>query len=132
METTVQHDQPAVLLNPFAISGASLTGNAPFPINGNDRTERSCLGIVMPVKLHTGIRRAVLEDVVLQRAFAALVTNRAIEGMVEQSEFQNTLLRLFHFFGSGFDHHIRHHIHGAGGHQLRHLLDFNQTHPATA
>ena len=83
------------------------------------------------MELHTGIRSTILEGVVLQGAFAALVTNRAIEGMVEQSKFQYALLPFYHLVSGGFDHHIRRHIHGAGGHQLRHLLDFYQAHPAT-
>ena len=132
MKTTVQHDQPTILFNAFAIGSAPLTGNTTFPVNGDNRAERSCLGIIMPMKFHTRIRRTILEGVVLQGTFATLVADRAIERVIEQRELQNTLLRFFHLVGSGFDHHIRHDIHRAGGHQFRHLLDLDQTHPATA
>jgi hypothetical protein len=37
----------------------------------------------MSMELHASIRRPVLEGVVLQRTFAALVTDWAIKGMVE-------------------------------------------------
>ncbi len=132
MKTTVQHYQSLVLLNPFAIGCAPLAGNTTFPINCDNRTEWRCLGVIGTMKLHAGIRRAIFEGVVLQGTFTPFVTNRTVEGMIEQSKFQNTLLSFYYLFSSGFNHHIRCHIHGAGSHQFRHLLNFHQAHPAAS
>ena len=45
------------------------------------------------------------EGLVLEWAFAAFVTDRAVEGVVDQQELDNSLLRLLHHFGPGVDHH---------------------------
>src|ERR1700736_553818 len=73
---------------------------------------------------------SVLKGLVLQRAFAALVTDRAVEWMVDQQELEHALLVLVDLLGGGLDRHALSHVDGAGRLQLRHLLDFDQAHAA--
>ena len=74
------------------------------------------------------------EDLVLQRALAALVAHRAVEGMVHEEELEHPVLRLLDLLRGGVDHHAVGHGHVAGRLQRgparsRHL---DQAHPAHA
>src|SRR5207248_2682440 len=82
------------------------------------------------VELIAAGARAVLIGLVLQRTFAALVADRAVERMVDQEELEHALLVFVHLLGGGLDHHAFGDVDGAGRLQLRHLLDFDQAHAA--
>jgi hypothetical protein len=75
-------------------------------------------------------RRGVLMREILEVAFAALVADRAIQRMVGQDEFQDRLVGVVHRGGGGAHGHAFGDRRAAGGLELRHLLDFDQTHPA--
>ncbi len=67
---------------------------------------------------------------VLQWTFAALITNRTIQGMVDQQKFQNTLLGHFCLARSrGYFHSVRHRG-GTGGQGFWRFFHIHQTHPA--
>ncbi len=51
----------------------------------------------------------------LQLTLAALVTDRAIQRVVDQQEFHHRTLRLFGVVGTGADFHAVHYRRGAGG-----------------
>ena len=78
------------------------------------------------------LTRTIRKRLVLQRAFAALVTNGAVEWMVDQQELDDPLLSLGHDVGPGVDDHPVAHRGGTGRDQ-RHAagkLDLDQAHPA--
>ncbi len=132
LESTVEHNQRLIFFNDVAVARTPLASDAPFAVDGNHRTERRGFFAVKTVVLHARIRRAELERVVLKRTLAALVAYRTIQRMVEESELQHALLRFFDFFRVGLDDHALTDRHRACSHHLRHLLHFDQTHPATA
>ena len=72
----------------------------------------------------------VAEDHVLEFALAALVANGAIEGVVGEEELKGALAGFGELFGFAADDHAFHHRKGAGGLELGHLFDFNETHAA--
>src|SRR5207253_588119 len=74
--------------------------------------------------------RSILKGLILQRAFAALVADRAVQGVVDQEELEHAFLVFVHLVGGGLDHHAFSDVDGAGRLQLRHLLDLDQAHPA--
>ena len=69
---------------------------------------------------------------VLQVAFAALIADRAIQGVIDQKEFHHALARLFDGRGVGLDHHAFARRHGAGRNRLRRALHLHQAHAAVA
>ncbi|MPM93031.1 hypothetical protein SDC9_140167 [bioreactor metagenome] len=73
---------------------------------------------------------AVTHRQVLQLALAALVTDRAVERMVDQEELHHRLLRGFRLVAVGVDHHARSDGRGAGRQRLGRFLDLDQAHPA--
>src|ERR1035438_5560669 len=73
---------------------------------------------------------AVAEGHVLQLAFAALVTDRAIQRMIGEQEFDGPFTRLAHCRRFGAHHHALGHWGGAGHLQLGRLLNFHQAHAA--
>src|SRR6185295_7911845 len=85
-----------------------------------------------PRKVGAALRRAEVVREVLERAFAALVTDRAVEWMVDEQELEDSGASL-HDLGRlrRDDHAVR-----ADGRarrlQLRHLLDFHDADAAGA
>ena len=75
---------------------------------------------------------AVAHGLILQVALAALVTDWAIKGMVNEQKFHHPFARLGHRFGIGSDDHAVTGGHGTGGNWLRCPLHFDQAHPAVA
>ncbi len=73
---------------------------------------------------------SVAKDHVLQFALAAFVADGAIERMVGEEEFERGLAGGCYLRGFGADDHAFGNRKRAGGHQLRHLLDFDQAHAA--
>ena len=82
--------------------------------------------------LITAVIHAVGHTLVLKIAFAPLIANRAIEGMVDQQEFKDTLAGLMHQRRIRADHHAVHRGHGAGGDRLRRAFHLDEAHPAIA
>src|SRR6185312_13499191 len=73
--------------------------------------------------LETRVGDAVLEGVVLQAALAGLIADRAIQRVIDEEELHHPLLRLGDL--GGIRAHrpaVLHHVGGAGGLELRHLL----------
>ena len=90
--------------------------------------------------LQPAIPAAILEAVVLQKAFARLIASRAIERMIEQQILHRRFLRRLHLLAVRNNHHPIGHRRLATGNQLRlHrnravrllLPNLDQTHPAT-
>ena len=68
--------------------------HAPFPIEIDQRRQRERLP-VRALRLHVpALARSVGERLILQRAFAAAVTHRTVEWMVDQQELEDPNLRL--------------------------------------
>ena len=67
---------------------------------------------------------------VLQLAFTALVTDRAVQRMVDQQKLHGRLLRRDCPGRTGLDHHTVHALRGAGRHGFRRALDLDQAHAA--
>ena len=74
--------------------------------------------------------RAVPEHHVLQFALAALVADRAIQGVIGEQELEHVLARLPDLFGVGAHHHAFGYRQRACRHHLRHLFHFHQAHAA--
>src|SRR5262249_41409904 len=74
--------------------------------------------------------RPKLERVVLQRALAALVADRAVQRVVHQQELEDALLAGLHALGLRAHDHVFADLLRAGGDQLRHLLDLHEAHAA--
>ncbi|EWS53923.1 hypothetical protein X551_03268 [Methylibium sp. T29] len=75
-------------------------------------------------------RLAVAHRQVLQLALASLVTDRAVERVVDEQEFHHRALRLERLVALGAHDHALRHRRGAGRHRLGRLLDVDQAHPA--
>ena len=73
---------------------------------------------------------AITHRQILQLAFAALVTDGAIQWMVDEQEFHHRLLRLDSAIGFGVHHHALRHRCGAGRHGLGGFLHVHQAHAA--
>ena len=78
----------------------------------------------------TAAVRAVPEGHILQFAFAALVTNGTIQGMIGEQKFQHGFARFVHLRRIRAHHHAVHGYQRARGLQLGRLLDFDETHAA--
>ena len=72
-------------------------------------------------KFVTGSFFSVLVAQILQVAFAGLVADGAIEGVVDEQELDNAVSCVDHFFaGNVFHDHAVHHIRSAARHEFRH------------
>ncbi len=76
------------------------------------------------------LARAIAHGQVLQLALTALVTDRAVQRVVDQQELHDGLLGLDGFFALGANDHALRHGRGTGGHGLGSLLDVHQAHAA--
>ena len=67
----------------------------------------------------------MLIGLVLQRAVTRLITDRAVQGMVDEQELKRVFLRPFDQLAAavGFDHHSVRHLHRTARLQFRHELD---------
>ena len=75
-------------------------------------------------------RITVADRQVLQLAFAALVADGAIQGVVDEQKLHHRLLRLDSFIALGANHHALGHRRRAGRHGLGGFFDVHQTHAA--
>ena len=104
--------------------------HAALPVEHHQFGERDGLAevtLLLPVAAPTG---AEVEGLVLQRALTAAVADRAVEGVVDQQQFQDRPLRLDGGRRVGADHHAVGHGRRAGGQQLARALDLDEAHPA--
>ena len=93
---------PEISIREPSASGAQ---NAAFAVEEHQVGNLDWL-LVVPLLLHeTGLAGSVRERLILQRALAALVTDRAVEGMVDQEKLENALLRLLGGLRLGVHHH---------------------------
>ena len=74
--------------------------------------------------------KAIAHCLILQVAFTALITDRAIERMVDQQKFHDAFTRLFHPVSIGTDDHTVASRHRAGRNRLWRPLHINKAHPA--
>ena len=86
-------------------SGAATALNAALAIEKDELANRDRLFEVTLLLDETGLTRAVRQHLVLERAFATLVTHRAVERVVRQQELKDTILGLLDLFALGVDHH---------------------------
>jgi len=75
-------------------------------------------------------RAAIAHRQILQRAFAALIADRAVERMVDEQELHHTFLRIDRVFRAGVHLHAVGHRCGAGRQRLGRLFHLHQTHAA--
>src|SRR5581483_11724818 len=74
---------------------------------------------------------AITESHVLQLAFAAFITHRAIERMIREQEFDHALARLMNLWSIGMDYHTFRNRQSASNLQLGSLFHFDETHAAS-
>ena len=95
--------------------------DAPFLVKENQVTQRNVLvQLHLVTENHPACARPVFQRLVLQRAFATLVANRAVERVARQEEFNHVLARSFYRLGGGADHQPIAHGSRTCGLQLRH------------
>ena len=92
---TIEHFNERVARNLLAKARATCTQNAPFAIEQDLRrnVDRLFEGALETFK--TRFRLTITHRLVLQWAFPALVTHRAIQWVVNQEQFHDTVLCLF-------------------------------------
>ena len=112
-----------------AIPDTAQALHAAVHLRFNERAEVFFLEDAFGFRKSAGRRRVLMREV-LQVALAALVADRTIERMVGQNEFQHRFVGIVHDGGGGAHGHAFSDRRAAGGLQLRHLLDFDETHPA--
>ena len=125
-------DELVVLADLLAEAHAAVAEDAALAVDRDQRAQRERL---LEVALGLDEARdaaAPAERVVLQRALAALVADRAVERVVDEQELEDGLLRLLH------PRRVRVHDHAvldrgrAAGLQLRDALDLDEAHAAGA
>ena len=93
--------------------------DAPLAVQQNQRTDLDGLHEVTLLLDEARLSRAVRQRLVLQRALAALVTDRAVERVIREQEFENTILGLLDLFGVSDDVHAVVDLQVTGGLQGR-------------
>ena len=107
--------------------------NAAFLVVHHPAAEIHALALGHLVDPHAAVVQAVIHVIVLQGAFSGLVADRAVNGMVDQFEFQHVALDLLDMLG--LEQHLHPLLHRclAGRHQRRPaVLDTHQAHAAVA
>src|SRR5882672_3411631 len=117
-----------VFAHPFvADARATFAENATLRIVGHDRG-KIFLRIVVFLFDEALFQSTPIESDFLQLTLAAAIADGTIERMIGQQKLQHRALRLFNLIAlSGHDHAVGADD-GAGGLQLRHLLDAHQAH----
>jgi len=103
----------------FLKTNAAGADDAAFHIQHNQIAQRIFFGEVQLVfVIKAAVARPVAEGEVLQGTFAAFVAHRAIEGVVGEQKFQNTLSVIQRRLGIHLHYHSFGNRGGAGGHRL--------------
>ena len=113
----------------FAETHAARAVDAARHFGGDQRADV----LVLHHALHLGVTRGVLavaQRQILQFALAALVTDRAIERMIDQQKFHRAFLRGAGALRARAHHHAVHHRCGAGRQGLGRLFHVHQAHAA--
>ena len=106
---------------------ATLAENAPLRIVGDHRRKVSLRFRILSLR-EALFQVSPIESQFLQFTLAAAITDRAVERVIRQQELEHRTLRLFDLFALRRDHHAVGAGYGAGGLQLRHLLDAHEAH----
>ncbi len=97
----------------------------------NNRTQGLILNGALKFKGASTVR-TVGSSFILKVAFPTLVTNGAVERVVEQEELENSFTGLMHERGFGKDGSVRRDRSSTSGNRLRGLLDFNEASAAVS
>ena len=108
---------------------AAIAEDAARAVEVDDRRPLLLFAVVLGLGVEA-VGRAVLEGHVLQLALAAGVADGAVERVVAEQQLQRGLARLRDLGRLGRDDHALGDRRGAGGLQLRHLLDAHDAHAA--
>ncbi len=125
-------DELLVLGDVLREARAAVAEDAALAVERDQRRDGERLLVGALVEVEARVARPVAVRQVLQRALAALVAHRAVEGVVEQDELEHRLLALGRVLGARVHLHAVAGGHGAGGLQLRHALDLDEAHAARA
>jgi hypothetical protein len=113
-------------------AGATGTEDTALPVEEHQIGDRDRL-LERPLDLdEAALPRPVGNCLVLEGAFAALVADRAVEGVVGEQELQHCFLGLLDRLVLSVDHHAVDHLVGAGSDQHRSPpgVYFDEAHPA--
>ena len=88
-------------------AGATIAQDAALAVEQHVLAERDRLFVVALLLDVTALAGAVTERLILERAFAALVTHRAVERVVRQQQFEHALLGALGHGRVGLDLHLR-------------------------
>ena len=86
-------------------AGASSTQNASLPVEQHQIRNRDRLGVVALLLDETGFTGPIRHGLVLQWTLTAPITNRTIERVIDEEEFEDALLGFLHSVVQGVDHH---------------------------
>ena len=113
-------------------TGAAVTENAALTVEVDGVADRYRLFEVALLFYETGLARSVGHRLVLQWALTALVTDRTVEGMVDQQELKDPVLGFLGDLSLGLHHHVVAHGNHAAWLQARSSprVHLHQTHPA--
>ncbi len=134
LRASVDRDELSVLGDRLAEAGAPVAEDAAFAVECDQRGDRDRLLERALGELHARVARAVAERQVLQRAFAAFVADRAVEGVVDEDELERGVLAVGGLLGTArraHDHPVLRRQR-APGLELRQPFDLDEAHPASA
>ena len=125
LDATLHDRQLTRLRNLIGESRASRAVDAALGIQGHAWAQLDPLWFVNLFELETRTLRPVLVRLILERALAGLIANRAVKRMVDEEEFECGLLSSSNLFAvamSVYDHVVRH-IERAAGLELREVAN---------
>src|SRR4051794_40324524 len=128
----LQQLQLGVFGDLLAEADAAVAEDAALAVDRDQRRELDRLLEVALFVNHPAFAGAPAVGDVLQRAFAALVADGAVERVVDEEELDHRALGVFDLLGAGVDDHAVADRGRAGGLQFRDPLDLDQAHPAGA
>src|SRR4051794_7792626 len=128
----LQQLQLRVFRDLLAEADAAVAEDAALAVDRDQRRELDRLLEVALFVDHPAFPRAPAVGDVLQRAFATLVADRAVERVVDEEELDHRALRVLDLLGARVDDHPLAHRGRAGGLQFRDPLDLDQAHAAGA
>ena len=85
--------------------GAAITQDATFTIQVDRLADRDWLFEVAFLFDEPAFARTVGHGLVLQRTFATLVADRAVQRMVDEQQLEDAVLSFLHHVGFGLDDH---------------------------